>query len=222
MNKVLSFVQLDLRIIKPYLKSVALILALGIFMVFMFQSVDFILTYFIMMLIIYTSYPFVIGEKNNLDILYSTLSLDRKTIISGRYIFVLLFALGGIVLSFFSSWIMSAILRQEFESVSMLTISALMFCAFSFVVGFQYPIYFKFGYTKAKMIALIPMFAMFALIVFVPTMANLMGFEITLTDLFSGILGFPAASILGFFFGGLVLLGISGVISYKLYKGKDI
>lgn len=222
MKQVLSFIKLDLRLIKPYMKSVLILFGAGIFMGIMFKSGEILSSYFMVMLILVMSYPFAVIEKNNLNILYGTLSIDRKTIVIGRYLFALLFAAAGAALSFLCSWLLSAALGQGFDAGANIFTVCLTFALFSLVVGLQYPVYFKLNYTKAKAAAYIPLLIVFAVFLIIPTMSNLLNWDISLTGIFESIIKYPVAASLGFLFGGLLLLGTSCFISYKVYEKKDI
>lgn len=222
MNKILSFIKLDMRLIKPYMKSVLILFCAGIFMGVMFKSGETLSSYFMVMLILIMSYPFAVIEKNNLNVLYGTLSMDRKTVVIGRYLFAFLFAAVGAVLAFFCSWILTAAFRQEFDiGVNIFTV-CLTFALFSLVVGLQYPIYFKLGYCKAKAAALVPLFIVFGIFLMIPTLSNLLNWDISLSGMFESIIKYPTAMSIVFFFGGLLLLGISCFVSFKLYQKKDI
>lgn len=222
MNKILSCVKLDIRLVKPYSKSILFLLVLGIFMGFMFKSSETLSSYFMMMIMLVISYPFAIIDKNHLDILYGTLSLSKKSIVIGRYLFVLLLTIVCAILSIVCSLILSSIIKEEIVISQLLLIVCSMFTVLSLVISLQYPIYFKYGYTKAKMIAMIPLFTVFAIIIMVPSIAKLAGWNLSLTNLFDNLTSNAHLLCIGLIFIGLMFLLISYFISYKLYNKKDI
>ncbi len=90
MIKPLAFARLDFITIKPYLTVKNLIIfamvaaAINLYMGGS-ASIGIIMAY----ATVYVSYPFALGEKNGVDMLYSTLSISRGNVVAGRYIFAL-------------------------------------------------------------------------------------------------------------------------------------
>lgn len=222
MKKVLSCVGLDVKLVKPYAKSVLFLLALGIFMGLMFKSSETLSSYFMMMVMLVMSYPFAVIDKNHLDVLYGTLSVSRKSIVIGRYVFVLILITVCGLLAFGSSLALSAIIGEELIIPQLLVMLCALFMTVSLVVALQYPIYFKLGYTKAKMAAMIPLFIVFALIVMIPTLAKLANWNVSLTSLLEGLAQHTAALSIGALLTGMIFLTVSCFVSYKLYLKKDM
>lgn len=222
MNKVLSFVKLDIRLMKPYLSAVLILLGLGITMGIGFKSGETLSSYFMVMLILIMSYPFAVMEKNNLNVLYGTLTLNKKTVVIGRYLFVILIALAGAVLSFLGSLTITLLFKQQFILADNLFVLCLSMILFLLVVSFQYPIYFKLGYTKARMAALIPLFIVFAVVMFIPMLSNLFDWDITLTGMFESLIKYPVFSCLILLFAGISAFCISCYLSCKIYEKKDV
>jgi hypothetical protein len=117
---------------------------------------------------LFVSYPFAIGEKNGLDALYVTLSVNRKTVVLGRYLFVLALNLCAVLGSFVcaSFGLFAARSAGLFESGwgggdSFSLIAA--FVSLMIVIQIiQLPIFFKVGYTKAKFLSIVPFAALMA------------------------------------------------------------
>lgn len=222
MNKVLSCAGLDFKLVKPYTKSVLFLLALGIFMGFMFKSSETLSSYIMVMIMLVMSYPFAVIDKNRLDILYGTLSISRKAIVIGRYVFVLIFIAACTLLSFGCSVILSAIVKEEIVLSQLLLLTCVLFAAVSLVVALQYPIYFKLGYAKAKIVAMIPLFIIFSLIILIPTIAKLANLNFFLTGMFESLAQHAVILSISALLVGLIFLGISCYVSYKLYEKKDM
>jgi hypothetical protein len=108
---------------------------------------------------VFTGYPFALCEKSNMDALYATLSLSRKTIVTGRYIFVAALNAGMIL---FASVVSSAgiFISRTFDigerTGGTFLISLSLALMFGVVQSMQLPLLFKFGYSKAKFFGLIP------------------------------------------------------------------
>ncbi|MDR2042827.1 MAG: ABC-2 transporter permease [Clostridium sp.] len=90
---------------------------------------------------------------------------------------------------------------------------------FSLIAAVQYPISFKFGYNKAKLLALLPLLALFFVIIQLPALAERFGGQFSweaLSDLVSSPL-LPCLSLAM----GLVLLVASCSVSCGIYARRD-
>jgi hypothetical protein len=108
---------------------------------------------------------FAIQEKNNLDRLYGSVSVGLRDIVLGRYVFMFL----NYFLSFFAIIMMHSgfemFQNKALEFTDVMLGFSLSLLAFSVITGIQIPMFFKMGYTKAKMWSLIPFIAVMALVV---------------------------------------------------------
>lgn len=222
MSKLISFVRLDFHTIKPYKNSILIIIILGIGMGFGFKSASTLSSYFMMFLMVIMSYPFSIGDKNGLDTLYGTLPLNKKNIVAGRYLFVLMLEIIFVFLALLCSFALSVVCNLEFILSQELLVLCLCSVVFSIVVAIQYPIYFKLGYNKAKFIALIPLLAVFLIVIQLPMLVKLFNLNFSLEVLFANIAEKPLLMCLIFVATGLFVLAISCKISQKFYIKRDI
>ena len=122
---------------------------------------------------------FAIQEKNNLDRLYGSVSVSLKDIVLGRYVFSFL--------NYFISFLAVIILHFGFATFQDRTIElseivlgfSASFLVFSTITGIQMPIYFKMGYTKAKvwsMVSFVAVMALVAIPAFVPALSGIIEF----------------------------------------------
>ena len=222
MNKALSFIGLDYRLLKPYSSSVLLLVALGVGMGYFFKSANTLASYFMMSLMLMMSYPFAITEKNGLDMLYGTLSLDRKTVVTGRYLFALTLELLCGVSAIVFAWLLSKVIGAPFVLEEIIVTLCILSGIFSFIVAVQFPIYFKLGYSKAKFMALIPMAIIFPVAVKLKDIAKLFNLDISWDNL-STILeeNYVAVSLAPVII-GLMLILLSSLLSRAIYAGKDM
>lgn len=111
---------------------------------------------------------FIIQEKNNLNRLYGSVSVELKDIVLGRYIF----AFSNYVISLVTVIAVSLIVslfRNTFIDISNILLGfSLSLLIFSTITGIQIPLFFKLGYTKAKMWAVVP-FVVVMLLVIIPS-----------------------------------------------------
>jgi hypothetical protein len=104
---------------------------------------------------------FSVYEKNNLSRLYGILPIGRTKIVTGRYLYALVFAIineiaAGILTYFFSFVLYNNLTWLEFTAC--LSIGFLYFC---FVIAIVYPIYIRFGYSKVYIISNLPLYLIF-------------------------------------------------------------
>ena len=167
MNKLLAFVRLDLITIKPYLtiKNFLCYAVIAVFLTTMSGNISSGMGVGIMIGTLFISYPFAIGEKNNIDALYITLSLDRKTVVAGRYLFSLAFNIGAILFSVFFAIIGILVTRAvglDMGKSDILLAGVLLAAVFIVIQSIQLPFFFKMGYTKAKFFSIVPFVALMA------------------------------------------------------------
>ncbi len=108
---------------------------------------------------------FAIQEKNNLNRLYGSLSVNLKDIVLGRYISICL----NYIISFLVIFVLysgfALFQNKEMNLQEVLLGFSLSFLIFSVIVGIQMPVFFKMGYTKAKVWSLVPFVAVMSLVV---------------------------------------------------------
>lgn len=193
MTNVLKMMKLDFFTIKSQLFSYLSL----IFMVFMFEFIGSSVTilcftgaWFVALM---STNIFAEQEKNHLERLYGSVSITLNDIVLGRYIFVFL--------NYFMSFLLIIVLNFGFalyrstpvEVLDLMLGFSLSFLAFSTITGIQIPMFFKMGYTKAKIWSLLP----FSLVIlpliipaFAPALFHLAGFmqSYTKTLVIGGIL----------------------------------
>lgn len=148
---------------------------------------------------------FAIQEKNNLDRLYGSVSVRLNEIVMGRYISVMLsylIALFVVVVLHFGFVLYR---NASFDVLEMAVGFSVSLLVFSIITGLQMPLFFKMGYTKAKIWSLVPFMAVMGLIVipsFVPTL--------------SGIIKFMQSHTEVLVIGGILVSCIIQVLSYNI------
>jgi len=193
MSKLKAFVLLDFKTIKPYLtgKNMLIYGAVAMFLSAV-STVEISLGIGLMLATLFISYQFAIGEKSNLDALYVTLSVYRRTVVMGRYLFAFLLNLCAISFSlvFAMLGVFGARLAGSFQNggggslAFILAMPALLLL----VQSVQLPIYFKFGYNKAIFISVVPFVVFMAGYGAFVSMARKSGIIARLSASLSGIL----------------------------------
>lgn len=221
MEKAIKFCRLDFLMIKSYIiKNVALLSLMGIGMSIVNKNTIMIISMIGVYGVIILSYTFVIEEKNHMDNFYGSLSIKRKSIVAGRYMFNFLSGLCLSVFSCMSAIIINKIMRFDMSNMETMVSSAAVFASYILIISIQMPIYFKLGYSKAKMIANLPMFIIVfgapAAIAIFDSNSLTMELQSTLLKVESNpeIYAIPIAAVIVFIF------FISYLLSVKLYEGR--
>lgn len=163
----------------------------------------------------YASYPFVIGEKTQMDLLYAALPLHRSELVRGRYLFVLLTDLVSAGIAFVFSLLLSFVFPLSLGTI-LGTILACLYL-FSILSLLQLPVYFKLGYTKGKMIALLPLLLPTVLIVALFTLTK----ESKIADIASLLAGHPIAVGIGALLFWLLAAFVSLQLSQRFYAARE-
>lgn len=161
MKRLLAFARLDFLTIKPYftVMTVLIYVVVALFLTTFSGNISTAMGVGMMLGTLFLGYPFALGEKSSMDVLYATLALKRGTVVSGRYLFALLLnacavlfsvALGAVGL--FAARELGVAVEADGAIETVIALSAL----FIFVQAIQLPLYFKLGYSKAKFLSLLP------------------------------------------------------------------
>jgi len=165
---------------------------------------------------------FSIHEKSHSDKLYGILPLKKNEMILGRYLYGLLIGVAYIVFAAILGVVLWKIMGDSADMTTLgywATLGA-GFVYFGFAMGVSYPIFFKFTFAKAYIFTMIPMYVIAVIILiltrkdstFVSDLGQIVQFftdHVALAPLF-GLLG------------GLILLGISLLVSNLIHTRKEI
>lgn len=160
-NRIISFIKLDFLTVAPYLTIKNLIIVGAISMLLSIGSGP-IVSVFLLTIYgtVYGSYPFAIGEQNGIDMLYCSLGISKRSVVVGRYIFSVLIgfslSLVGYLLSILSIYFINATDSQSVMGFGP-GVLGICICVIIFNVSIQTPIYFKYGYNKARLFRLFPL-----------------------------------------------------------------
>ena len=209
-------IKLDLISIKPYftLKNLLIFSGIAIFYMFITKSPNILLTMSIFFAMIFSSYPFLVGDNSGIDGIYRLFSIDSKNVVLARYILALIiYALASIIGLIY--YLIASMIKTYPIDMDILINFGVNFLVFAMIISLQYPIYFKYGYTKAKTFALLPIFIIGGL-------GMVLGlFKENLKGVYQFI--FSHKEVMMIAFGILVLLIILSSIklSIKFYKKRD-
>ena len=168
MNGAFRIAQLDFFT----MKSQAVLYAIMVLIIVMFSIMDSsIIVSFITgawFTALMASNIFIIQEKNNLNRLYGSVSVELKDIVLGRYIFAFSNYVISLVTVIAVSLIVSLFRDMFIDVANILLGFSLSLLIYSIITRIQMPLFFKMGYTKTKMWAVVP-FLVVMLLVIIPS-----------------------------------------------------
>jgi hypothetical protein len=223
MNKKLSLLWLDFYLLKSYTWYFIFLIGIAAAFGVVTKAPNYFSSFMVMMMMLAGSYPFIYGEQYGLDTLYATLPLNRKTVVTGHYLFASVMALVSGLLVLLGSWVLSLALGLEYLLKNELANTLILVAAFAFVVALQFPLYFRLGYMKARFIAVIPMIIVFGAIIALPAVLAILSNnnEFKMDFLYSGLLGSRALLLLPVLF-AVLALALSWRVSCRIYKKRDL
>jgi len=166
---------------------------------------------------------FSVAEKSNFNKLYGTLPIIKREIVIGRYLFATLTISLLSIIAFILFCISSIVLRANIDWFSGAAYWVGAFIITTFFISIQFPIYFKFEYSKAMFISILPYILFFA--VGFPVFGQLMKQNAFSNTVMNVIAYFQSHIYLMILLGigvGLILLTLSCLISLMLTKKKHI
>lgn len=157
MNPAMKCMKLDFMLLKPYAKSVLLVLLVPLMFPFFTGSLLEGLSFGVTVTAMTTAYTFSISEKNGMERFYGFLPVGRGSLVAGRYLAV--FGIGYLAL-LLETALQSAILLWAVKSppsggelLSSLLLGMLLFTIYA---GVQLPGYYKYGSIRGKIFMFIP------------------------------------------------------------------
>lgn len=218
MSNIRSAVKLDFYIVKSTYRMAALTYFISILFGFIAQP---IIPIFLIMVfgVFFSGMVFSIYEKNHLNKLYGILPLGKSDVVIGRYLYTFLFGIVQAILAGIISYVISRTTEMVSDNFALTATLSLSFIYFCFAVGIAFPVYFKIGFSKSYVFTMVPIYLIFIGVFFLSTKTN------ALNKLKDILLYFSAHQVMLLLAGigiGLILLVISGAISYSIYKRSEL
>lgn len=223
MNKILSFVRLDYITVKPYLTLKNLFIFIAVALVMTISSGDSASSIGILMMyaVLFSSNSFAVGEKNGIDALYVTLSINRHTVVLGRYLFTLIVDACAGLIAYVISFILMTVLKQDFNALESFIAVLVMFLIYSVLQAIQLPIYFKLGYAKAKFAVYLPLLGLpLAILAFSNLLKDTFSLK-QITDFLEWFANNPLITVLLIKILWLAIMFVSYRISLSYYNKRE-
>lgn len=164
----------------------------------------------------FSNMAFNLSEKNNLGKLYGTLPLRRTEFVIGRYLYTLLFGMISMVVSGSLAYIISLLTKKSMDQLTLATYLSFSFLYFSLSIGIAFPTYFKFGFSKAFMFTMLPLYVIFIAAIFIGRKADV------LRQMFQYFVSHQYMIWVTGIGVGLLLLTVSCLLSSSIYKTSEL
>ena len=212
MKDIKKIMRLDYISIKPYFTIKNLLIMLILYLVYFFMTKNPLIAISmpILFAMMYSSYPFLVGDEAGIDSLYKIFGIKGDKVVKGRYAFALILFMAAIIIGLTFSIVASFFVKFDIKIV--LPIVGSFFIVF--LISMQYPLYFKYGYKKAKTLSAIS-FVVIALISLLSTT-----FRDYLKDLLNLMTNNKLISFLIILFIIFTIISISIKLSEKFYKNR--
>ena len=226
MTRICRFMRLDYLSIKPYL-TIAFFAAYAFAMTAMsFSDISGAVGMSVIFSAFFVSYPFAVADKANFNALYCQLAISRKEVVKGRYTFLLatsaLITIAACVTSLVSSFF-----RQTADATipnilpELLPAAAIAILFSGIIQAFQLPIYFRLGYEKARMAAIIPLLAIVGFSSFFMISGPNLNTDQILSNITHWVWNNTFMSIAVALFIWLAIMFASYALSLKFYTQRD-
>lgn len=218
MSNIINLIKLDYYVQKAYIWVRLLIfIIIAAFVVILNRNPALIMYVISMSVANSMGTSFSIYEKNKLNNLYGILPIGKQQIVIGRYLFTLVFCvlneIIGAVLTLIVAYALNVNI-SNFTFIAYLCSSFFVFCLF---VSVQYPLYFKFEFSKIIAVAILPLILLFIIIMTsVKKHPELFGQTIKFfieNQNMVWLIGIGA---------GLIILCISCLLSCVFYKNREL
>lgn len=180
MKDIKKIIELDFLSIMPYftIKNLFIYLCFGIFYSYISKTAVVVFGIGLLMSVVFSTYPFMVGEVSGIDALYSLCGISRKKVVSGRYMTAFLLSVINTLLCSVFAYIMSVVFKLEFNIGIFAVTAVYSAILMMLMIMIQYPVYFKLGHTKGRISAAILMILFFIVI------ATAVSFSDNIIDIF--------------------------------------
>lgn len=216
MTYTVKCMKLDYLLLKPYFKSMMLVLLVPLMITFftgtLFEGLSFAATVMAMT----TGYAFSVAEKNNLSRFYGFLPIKKIALVKGRYLIIFLMGLISLTVTLAVQVVILSMKRSLPdipEIVGNFLLCAVLFCIYA---GVQIPGYYRYGSIKGKMFMFIPTvgFLLFYYIIRMFTEgANTATANVSLSPIIIVIIALGSIAL---------LISVSALVSAKIVEKKGL
>ena len=220
MKNLMALLKLDIIYIKTYWQWVLMFIGISIVLGISMQNGPNFLINLTIFLVVITLFPFESMDKG-LNILYGSLPTNRKSIITGRYIFLLIVLSVLVVGGMLGGIVLELIFQDSIDMTGMLTGLAICVGTFLIFTGWNAPFLFKYGYARGRFFFW-GFIGVIMLVIYLPNLLD--AFGVREANRFSllriAFENYTTTSIIMLSV-GVAAFAVSFFLSQKIYSKKD-
>ncbi|WP_041718960.1 ABC-2 transporter permease [Alkaliphilus oremlandii] len=174
----------------------------------------------------FIQYSCAIEDKNNSEKVFNSLPISREAIVLSKYAAVMVFAILDIVLLSAISYIVARTGFMGIQAIGIIDVITILF-TISILTGAYLPIYFKFGYIKAKILNIVLFLGFFSASMLVGQLLKHFKGSKILYSTSEGALGHwltilgDQGVLMALLCIGLLVMAISSFISVAFYRNRE-
>ena len=213
----IKVLKLDLLSIKPYLtiKNLIILIGLGTLYGVLSKNPAFVLATVQMFAVLFSGYPFMVGEESGIDPLYKLFSISSKDVVKGRYLLATVSVVIMLVVGVVMTMLIGLAYPMEDLFYSLLLAAPCIGLISLIIIFIEYPIYFKYGYKKGKTLTAVPM-----LLLAIGAVCSAY-FNESLKSILQFLVMNPFLAIAVICIIFIIIVGVSIQLSNKLYARRD-
>ena len=213
----IKVLKLDLLSIKPYLtiKNLIILIGLGTLYGVLSKNPAFVLATVQMFAVLFSGYPFMVGEESGIDPLYKLFSISSKDVVKGRYLLATVSVVIMLVVGVIMAMLIGLAYPMEDLFNSLLLTAPCIGMISLIIIFIEYPIYFKYGYKKGKTLTAVPM-----LLLAIGAVCSAY-FNESLKSILQFLVMNPFLAIAVICIIFIIIVGVSIQLSNKLYARRD-
>lgn len=214
MSDILKTIRLEYYALKAIYKTFALVYVFAILLAVLTQPAVTIMLVTIFSAV-FCSLTFFIYERNNLSKLYGILPLATFDVVAGKYVYALCFGIINFAVSGSLAYIISLVVGKGIDLITFIVMLSAAFLYLCLFIGVSFPIYFKYGFSKANIFTNLPLYIIFISGILISRKAGAVN---NLKQFFTSNPNRIWATGVGL---GLILLVISCFLSCLIYKKNE-
>ena len=213
----IKVLKLDLLSIKPYLtiKNLIILIGLGTLYGVLSKNPAFVLATVQMFAVLFSGYPFMVGEESGIDPLYKLFGISSKDVVKGRYLLATVSVIIMLVVGVIMAMLIGLAYPMEDLFHSLLLAAPCIGLISLIIIFIEYPIYFKYGYKKGKTLTAVPM-----LLLAIGAVCSTY-FNESLKSILQFLVMSPFMAMAVICIISIIIIGVSLQLSNKLYARRD-
>lgn len=157
MKLMIPCMKLDFMLLKPYIKSVILVLLVPLIYPAFTDSLLEGMSFAVIVLAMTTPYMFSIAEKNSMERLYGFLPVKSKNLVGGRYLAIFSQGFIFLLLEMAAQVLILAVAKSAMPPIrEIVGVTLICVLLFTIYAGVQIPGYYKYGPIKGRIFMFVP------------------------------------------------------------------